>query len=453
MAISRELGFWEAMCEILHDQFCGTTTGSIVLRVRGPLDESVLRTGLEAMLRRHPLMRARLLVDDRTGASSLHVDDEPGAPALRVVTRTDDTHWERVNEDELSVTFSTGQHYLWRAVLVRDEGGALSEIILVFHHMIADGLSGVYVARDLLSVCAEIASGSSGGGLPSLPMLPSVDRLMPNAPSGMKYLARALLQVAVDAKPDPIPFQGHAPIEARRTKMIYLALTEDKLSQLAKGCRREKTTIGAALNAALLLAATDVFGMPTPAKADCHAAVSIRDFCEPKIGPDQCGCLVSTVITKHKILPGQEFWPLARECREQLKAGIDRQNFQPKSYRKSILARSLKLLLSQSERRRQFALGYMVSNVGRVDIPQQYGPFHVEEVYIGSARHAGDFALGLTVLSAFGKMYCALAYEAPLVKESSARAIADKIVRILDEATRSSVVPLASSQSHSGAIA
>jgi hypothetical protein len=98
-------------------------------------------------------------------------------------------------------------------------------------------------------------------------------------------------------------------------------------------------------------------------------------------------------------------------------------------------------------------LGYVVSNIRRLDIPQQYGPFHVEEVYIGSARHAGDFAIGLTVLSAFGKMYCALAYEAPLVSESSARAIADRIVRVIDDAAKSSVVPLAASPSHSGATA
>lgn len=429
---TRELGFWETMCEIAHDGFNGTGMVLQVARVRGPLREELVSTSLTALARRHPLLRARL--HHHPAGSSLEVDEHPGPPPLRTLARTDDGQWMRVAEDELCRKFTPDDGALYRVVLVLDAEGRSSELVMVFHHVISDGISVMRFASDLLSICAASASGAEASAGPPLPMLPAVEELLPGSRSWPGFLARQLLDVALGPKPAPIGYADHAPLEARRTRSIYRAVSGDRLVRLAKRCQEERTTIGGALNAALMVAAAEVFGLPTPSKANVSSAVSLRKACAPEIGPEHFGCYVTVLLTKHTIDPAGSFWDLSRDCKEQLDAQIRAGRFQPKKFSKRLLTTAADKVVQQGDRRRIFTLGYVVSNLGRLDLPQRHDPFHVEEMYFGTSRHAGDYALCLNVVTVFDKMFCAFGYESPLVSEESASRIVDRFIGLLDEA-------------------
>ena len=428
---TRQLGFWETMCEIAHDGFNGTGMVLQVTRVRGPLREELVRTSLVVLARRHPLLRARLR--HHPSASSLEVDEHPGPPPLRTLARTDETQWMRIAEDELCRKFVAEDGALYRVVLVLDAQGRSSELVMVFHHVISDGISVMRFASDLLSLCAAAASGTETSAGPPLPMLPAVEDLLPGSRSWAGFLARQVLDVALGPKPAPIGYADHAPIEARRTRSIYRVVSETQLSRLAQRCQEERTTIGGSLNAALMVAAAEVFGIPSPSKANVSSAVSLRKSCAPEIGTEHFGCYVTVLLTKHTIDPARSFWELSRDCREQLDGQMRARRFQPKKFSKGLLTTGARNVLQQGDRRRQFTMGYVVSNLGRLDLPQRHGPFHVEEMHFGTSRHAGDYALGLNVVTVFDRMFCAFGYESPLVSEASANRIVDRVIGLLDE--------------------
>jgi hypothetical protein len=70
----RALGAIESNFLLLHDHFGGSYTSAIAAKIRGPLDRNVARAALEALVARHPLLRARIARrdDDETPHFVVH---------------------------------------------------------------------------------------------------------------------------------------------------------------------------------------------------------------------------------------------------------------------------------------------------------------------------------------------------------------------------------------------
>ena len=88
---------------------------------------------------------------------------------LRVVRRANNTQWLHEVEKQLAFPFELGDRPLLRVVLV--QGEAVSELILVVHHSIGDGVSAMYLVRDLLR-------SMEGYGLEELPPRPALEDLL-----------------------------------------------------------------------------------------------------------------------------------------------------------------------------------------------------------------------------------------------------------------------------------
>lgn len=118
--------------------------------------------------RRHPALRTVIRADENGSPRFV----PPGKPIdLRVVARTNDTQWLQEVEAELAVSFQPDEGPLLRACLV--QSATVSELILTAHHSIGDGISSMYLVRDLLE-------SIEGHHLDELPRRPPLENIVPS---------------------------------------------------------------------------------------------------------------------------------------------------------------------------------------------------------------------------------------------------------------------------------
>ncbi len=100
---------------------------------------------LRQVQQHHPLLRVRIATDVIGQPKFVETDNEI---PLRLVAITDDRHWQAELEVELARSLDWQVAPLLRVVLL--QSGAESELMIICHHAIADGLSGIYLMRDIL---------------------------------------------------------------------------------------------------------------------------------------------------------------------------------------------------------------------------------------------------------------------------------------------------------------
>jgi hypothetical protein len=198
---------------------------------------------------RHPSLRISIQIGPGPGGTPRF--EHSDAPIkIRTVDRSEDTQWQTEAEAELAAPFDTSKGPLLRACLVR--GGAISELILATHHSIGDGLSAMYLVRDLLEAM-------EGHPLEELPLRPSMEDLAGATPMRM------------GTPPAPPP----PPIPVERPGVAKIASTEinpDQLEAVLARCHTEETTLQGALLAAILLEGP-IDG--------CLSPVNVRHLCPP----------------------------------------------------------------------------------------------------------------------------------------------------------------------------
>src|SRR5262249_13658863 len=117
---------------LLHDMHTyGTFVVGHTARISGPLSETLVRQALDAVQRRHPLLRVHVA----RGGGDFISDGATPIP-LRVVTRDAEARWQRVFEDELNAPIPYGAHPLIRVVLLTDGSSQDHELVLISSHAI-----------------------------------------------------------------------------------------------------------------------------------------------------------------------------------------------------------------------------------------------------------------------------------------------------------------------------
>jgi len=154
---------------------------------------------------------------------------------LRVVRRANNTQWLHEVEKQLAFPFELGDRPLLRVVLV--QGEAVSELILVVHHSIGDGVSAMYLVRDLLR-------SMEGYGLEELPPRPALEDLLRSG---------ATAPVNQPQRP-AVSSNGVARFDRPQKASLQIFQTDPgELDRILSRCRQEGTTFHGALLSALLL--------------------------------------------------------------------------------------------------------------------------------------------------------------------------------------------------------
>ncbi|RJS23164.1 non-ribosomal peptide synthetase [Corallococcus sp. H22C18031201] len=138
------------------------------VEVKGTVDTDALDAALRLLLERHPVLRMTVASHQGQPRASLSEVPSRALQVERVETQARDASWmEQRLLQESWRPFSLEQGPLYRFLMLQT-GGGVSVLLLVFHHLVVDGLSLDILMRELGAAYAD----ASIGEMPSLPSVP-----------------------------------------------------------------------------------------------------------------------------------------------------------------------------------------------------------------------------------------------------------------------------------------
>lgn len=432
--MNRKLGSSEYVAW-LSDQV-GSLNFVTVAHVSGGLDEQTLRTALDLLSHRHPLLKTR--IDIQEDRPVFVADNVPAIP-LEVEARLSDDHWHAEVEKEMNRHFSWSEGPLVRVTLLK--GAPVSDLLVTFHHTIGEAASGMYFMLHLLTLVKQISEGNAPDVQP-FPERPPVEELLPKSARDIQGLVKtgALIskQVAsiIIQHPQKLPKDGDAFAENRQARVIHCTLSEEETESLVNKCREESTTVHGAVCAAVLHAAASQMHTYHDGKSvtiGCMSAVNLRQFLTPPLG-EEIGFFVSMVITSHRIHTDTHFWDVARDVKEAVHHAIGSgdafvfislldkliRNTSPDDFMK----RAVKL----------YPAALLVTNVGRLDIPHQYGSLVLEGLHFTLANKAASEHFNTAVATYNNRLVINFSYTEPTMSPERAHALVEDAMKVLTSA-------------------
>ncbi len=373
---------------------------AVSARMRGSFALEELQAALESLRHMHPLLAVRISAG---GNGSLPCFTTDGVPpiSLRVVERILEKDWVGEVEREISQPSNYLTGPLFRCVWLR--GLEVSELVLVCDHVTADGYAAIYALRDLLRLLAD----------PHLffePCLPEkMAELVPPAMlEKIKEVTSAPSEAVADEPPGFLDAGPRHPLS-----VVPIEFNESETSALVVRCRQEGVTVQSALCAAFAsLFAERELGQPL---RWIEIPINIRGRLLKSV-EGIYGNYISLVYTGVDCPPGRNEWDIARQVSQDLAAITDEQLFTIPIVMIAVADKPLTIPIVQ------FNYDISISNLGRVNIPEQYGSLYLESIYGPTMNVTAPTQRILGVTTFGGRMRCTFTSrdpEAPyLVKRS-----------------------------------
>jgi NRPS condensation-like uncharacterized protein len=427
VSVVRKLGLVEHLFEALHSM--GAMLYVNIVRVQGVLSCDVLRTSIDLLQRRHPLLQVYLQKSDNGFCFCTHGNL---IIPLRVIERQHERQWIEIAEDELCQKFSNEFEPLCRITLLQESGElSTNELIVTFHHAIADGISAVHFIHELLSCYQHLVEGNTISPMESLPLLPSLEQLLET------YLAESGAQI-IPSPTNPSPaliIEQAAPVCDRQTRLMTREFNQDLTLKIKNRCRHEQTTVHGALCAAMVLACARQLSSKEPVLIACGSNINLRASCIPVPEPNHLGCFVSSITTNHIAEQMTHFWTLARECQSNIR--MLNSNKVP-----HLLASSPELvnkyqtsfLTQLAEHNMGRSTTTHISNLGQFDFNTSYGSICLESFHFATGQNLVGTCFWLGAVTVNQKLFCTFTYVDPLISINTAESLANSAIRILDTA-------------------
>jgi hypothetical protein len=345
----RPLGAFEELFCLFDQSF--PTNHALAAQITGHTTVQQWRDALDAVQQRHPLLSACI---DTTFNRVPHFRRVTGrCIPLRVVT-SPFARWQREIAEEVYAPFAPNQAPLFRAVLLHQETHCT--FILSSHHAVSDGISLIFLLRDILLAL-------SGHALETLLLAPPRE-VLPGA------------QQRTSTEP------GLPSFAAQRHLIPHvegIKLTPEQTTTLQRRSREEGVTIHAALSAALTIAgrAIDESWRDNPLRIMSPA--EIRDM----LGLEE-QCMISFGGGEISIAPGSSmtFWELARFAKDGLSTVKSRENISRMvDLQSGAVSSNLTVEQAFQLRRNAFNAQVMFSNLGRFPFDSTVGALKLEALW------------------------------------------------------------------------
>ena len=392
----------------------------MIVQISGRAAEADLRRALKRLPLRHRL----LAPDPEHSLCALRVEKDCGAGDWRgvMVEELRNSQW-----DEKQGPFA-------RFVLLEREGGA--DLIGVFNHRACDGMSGVYVMRDILQMWGDPALE-----LPALPVPPEVGTLIPQAvlenpkvKIRLEITVAALRALGLKHRLFPprhtsvAPWTGEGLPPERRLIVEMRTLSKEQSTRLAERCRVEGSTVYAAAVTAFMRAFAAQLPQGSSWKRSISCPVSLRERLRAPVD-EVVGQYLALANLDVDCAPGREFWEVARELKGELKRKTSAENV-------FLFPLTMQTLGQRCSPREMGAVAgaffggpvrydFSITNLGRLDFPTQIGALKVEAFY--NLVNTSEYEKTLGMNSFDGRLSFIFA-----LRESNMRPEAAK--RLLDEA-------------------
>jgi hypothetical protein len=407
-------------------------TSVFTIKLHGDLKESRLRQALARVQAKHPLLRC--VVEDGVTGPRFVRSDRPAPIPLRIVERNGDTDWQTEIRREWVTPFHGAHEPLARLVWLR--GGKTNELLLVAHHCICDGQSGIILLRDCLSAYdraeQELASYSALGSIEDI--VPATILLSRKFQRRLRWKQR-LLRLTLLLKNTGRSQPACPRIPTEQMYFRRWSISPSTTLALTERCRAENVTVLAAVSLAFMQAFRDIRGAQGINKV--NTMVNARRFL-PNMNPDALFGLAPGVGLRTKGLPPpldmstNDFWARAQELKADLGRRIDRLG--TGLYEKLVGLEGLhdkySSLVDFFER--PPAVRHLTfSNMGRLDLPQEYESFGLEKIYSPLVMVSPTPANTVVLSSFAGEMEFAIVSDEQSLSHVEALSIKERAMDIL----------------------
>jgi len=282
---------------------------TMVARIKGEVTEDMLKDAVAKLQQRHALLQVRIQDDKNHDQwfTSKNVQEIP----VEIVPRRSENDWIKIHADASKIPFEFDIRPAIRFILVQSPD--VSELIILCHHIICDGISLAYLARDLM-----VHLGDPSREVEVLPMPPTV--ALNNLPQDVKMagLVKIIVNRMNQKWAEDCEYFDHEDYKAISNaywehfshEVLTVELSEPETSALIARCRKENVTVNSALATAFIGAQCFVDGKK-PYHAKVVVAASLRDRI-PNPGGEGMGFYAGDVELKFNYDLKKDFWENVR---------------------------------------------------------------------------------------------------------------------------------------------
>ena len=412
------------------------------VRVHGKLDDATLSTGLQLLQQRHPLLRSKVITNDKGRDPRFVIDNALQIPLTRtmVAGAYDPQNWTRfLREQALNRPFDTARGPLMRLHVVEDNEGV--DLIVVASHIIIDATGIVSLLKELL----QLALGDDQERY-ELPLMPSFsDRFPPHKKGFVAFLKTLYLNLKIELyhfrnKPVQMAFDNVVPHHQRVTAFVHQELSAQDTQALVKACQQHGASVHAALCTALMQTIIEDVQARDPAQRDKElnvgigSPVNLRKDMHPVASESELGIFVGTFITFAERVNGRDFWDVAREfnqtMRQQSQDGepFTIMNFVRKTMPQTAASAGgfIKLIEKKGPG------NACISNLGRYDFPAQIGGLGISGAqFLAETSVTGTWVS--TANTSHGQLFWNFSYTRDMFTDARATALANRCIAILQQ--------------------
>jgi len=441
---------------------------TMVARIKGNVSESMLVAAVSKVQQRHPNLRVRIVEDD--DLIPWFTSEGVGEIPVEVIPRESDDHWLKVHQEAIQIPFEFDVRPAIRFILVQSPD--ISEVIIECHHIICDGLSLAYLARDLMAHLGDPALEVEVlpdpvpvdiGSIPEDVSLNGIVKFFINR-INKKWEGNKIFFDQQDYRDLNEAYWTHF-----EHQLLPVELSEAQTSALVARCRENGVTVNSALTAAFVGAQTIVQG-DQPYHSSIGVAAHLRDRLRSPVG-QVMGFYAGIIMPKFKYNGRIGFWDNARRFHKKVKplftnknlfndfltwcylepAILEAINFkklgglvaphQARYGKLSAFSQRDDVVLGLLKRDKQESLdrifmGTAMTNLTRMDFPRTYGALELDRLIMqpGGAFPLVNVNLVLAAVTCSGKLSLVVEYAEQAVDTETMEQVNDEAMAfLLDE--------------------
>lgn len=382
----------------------------VLARVKGDVSPDSIELALHSLQQRHIMLRT---VIDHSGDGACFVEKCDTRLPCQTQVLASDGAWIQKCIEEQQIPFNYTKQPPIR--FFHFHSPSESEIMILCQHAICDGKSLVYLLRDLLTLL-----GTPNTHLDPLPIPPAMGFDKSTFPVKLSHIER-IIAAFINRKwrKEKVVFDDTDLKEVQKTfwqqnqyKIRPWILPPDQTTRFVAKCNAERVTVNTALINSILAAHSDVQGTSQPYFSNIAMAVAMRDRVHPPIG-DHFGLYTTGIDFKYKFQSSAGFWVNAKALhnviqksltdrlifrRLKLNCMLDPSLFDGLAYKKLGMfiqpnqTRYLKIhkfeakhdivtRLMKMAHMAGIGFNFVVTNLGHLNIPTQYGPLKLDRLY------------------------------------------------------------------------
>jgi NRPS condensation-like uncharacterized protein len=421
----------------------------MVARIKGLITRESLFAASAELRKRYPLLGVRIALDS-DGKAWFSVE---GVPDITIevirVSEGNSSMWLTKASEEQQHLFPLDKGPLIRFILLQSDNSA--DLVINCHHSVCDGLSLVYLIRDIIRELAATENAHS----PQIHPITSEH----NLPEGGSL---ALFQRAFIWWMNRIWERKHISFDeadyqtlhrvfwqrVKGNRILSWALTNPQTTTLVSRCKSEEVSVNSAIVTAFLAAQHELQDHSLPYFGNISMPVNIRSRLTPSVGED-FGLYFSSFKTRLVYDQKYEFWRNARSIHGRVKQLLSDSSVFTLHRQMQLLNPTLidsmyftKYGVFQDRFARFFLrltgdhrinTSMDISNLGRYDFPVEYGSLRLEGV-VGPTSSSDFQEKYVGVITIGGRMFFTFTYWENLLSDTMATQIKEVAMSYLENA-------------------